>query len=136
MDSRGKEDPIAKSKMAECIVALSLSIEIDALDWEVGNKLEDPGYDVTVPGGIIQVKHTEFGRCLLWPVKARHKYAGSNFSHMALVTGNNRIGFEHFGYITKEKFYATKKIGHPMRRPKMDHGTWYVEGETLSPFRE
>jgi len=126
----------ALAKMAECACALYLWLSVDDLDW-FGERKNGDGHDLVFRNRyLFDIKHTEHGRRLIWPVTKNDDYWRKDFNCLALVIGSPPK-FEVAGVISKERFFRQKEISDGSF---LAPGTWWLDRRFLSKpyevFRE
>ena len=112
-----------EGKMAECVFAFESGFGIGAVSF-TGEP--DPHWDVRFRVKRVDVKQTgPGGRYLLWPISKNGEWHKRDFDVLVLtIMREDGLGCS-VGWITKEEFFAKKKIAGPNH--PLDEGTWYVD---------
>lgn len=128
-DAESNVDLQALARMAECVFCINADISPDVLNW---GRHCDSGSDVHVNGLRIDVKHTKYGRYLIWPIAKNEIFSSKKFDALALVVGTPFENFEVAGWISKADFAGSKKVA--AEGGKLFPGTWYMDRSDLRPI--
>jgi hypothetical protein len=120
----------ALSKMAECAFAIFARKSPDDLDW-FGEHKNGEGHDLVVQKYLFDIKHTEDGRKLIWPVTKNDEFWTKDFNCLALVIGRPPV-FEIAGIISKRRFDREKQVAEEGDGSGLFPGTWFMHRDKLS----
>jgi hypothetical protein len=123
----------AMSKMAECAFAICMRHCPDDLDW-FGEHKNGEGHDLAVNRFLIDIKHTERGTKLIWPLTKVDDFWSKDFNCLALVIGSPPV-FEIAGIVSKHRFYKQKQVAEYGDGSAFAPGTWYMPRARLSSAR-
>jgi hypothetical protein len=119
------------AKMAECAFAIfARRSPEDDLDW-FGDHKNGDGHDLVVDSYLFDVKHTEEGRMLIWPLTKNEEFWTKDFNCLALVVGSPP-SFEIAGVVSKRRFFRQKEEARPGDGSGLATGTWFMRRKRLS----
>ena len=131
-DAHANVELQALARMAECAFCLWAEQSLEKLKWD---RWCDDGADIIIPeAGRIDVKHTRFGRYLIWPIAKNQIFASKRFDVLVLVVGTPFDDFRIVGWITKADFAQKHKVAK--EGEKLFPGTWYLDRSELQPMEK
>jgi hypothetical protein len=120
----------AMAKMAECAFAIFARRSPEDLDW-FGDHKNGDGHDLVVDRYFFDVKHTEEGRKLIWPLTKNDEFWTKDFNCLALVVGSPP-SFEIVGIVSKNRFFQQKEVAQRGDGSGLAAGTWFMRRQRLS----